>query len=206
MTIEAVIFDLFGTVMHISKEMKPYTHLFAEGGFANPEQVRAARRICLTEYLPTLSTVAQRLWPDKSIDTACYEEEVHQEIESCVLYPETVDVFEQLRQRKIKIGLISNLATPYKEPFFRLGLSAFIPHPVFSCDEGTLKPEKRIYAICLNQIGVSPGNAIMIGDKVSNDVEGPSSVGLKGILLDRTCSSAYPMKMSTLRDVFAYVE
>ncbi len=201
MNIEAVIFDLFGTLMYISKETKPYSRLLATGGFTGIGQIHAARHICLTENLPTMAAVGKRLWPGKQIDTSCYDDEVQKEIASCTLYPETLDVLSQLVQMNMKIGLISNLATPYKEPFFSLGLSAFIPLPVFSCDEGTLKPEKKIYNLALTKMGVLPEKAIMVGDKVGNDVEGPSFIGLRGILLDRAGSSDYPMKISTLRDI-----
>lgn len=206
MNIEAVIFDLFGTLVYLSKETKPYTRLLATGGFTGIDQIRAARYICLTEHLPTMAAVGKRLWPGKQIDMSCYDNEVQKEIASCALYPETLDVLSQLVQLNMKIGLISNLATPYKEPFFKLGLSAFIPLPVFSCDEGTLKPEKRIYNLALIRMGVLPEKAIMVGDKVGNDVEGPSFIGLRGILLDRAGSSDYPTKISTLYDIIKYLD
>lgn len=202
---ETVIFDLFGTLMCISKETRPYYRLFTELGLSDVNEVLAARRACLTENLPDIASLVKRLCPDKCIDTARYDAELREEVESCVLYPETLEVLTELVRRRVKIGLVSNLATPYKEPFFRLGLSEFMPLPTFSCDEGFIKPEEQIYRIALGRVNAQPQNVLMIGDKFENDVRGPLSVGMNALLLDRSGLSNYFARIKTLKELLALV-
>ncbi len=200
--IEAIIFDLYGTLVHRSRETRFYYRLFTELSL-DYKEVLAAKHICLTEHLPDITSLVKRLCPHKSIDTASYDAELREEIESCILYPETLEVLDALKQRGVRMGLASNLATPYKEPFYSLGLAEFIPAPTFSCDEGVVKPEEKIYRIALSSVKVQPQNALMVGDKFNNDVQGPLSVGMNAVLLDREGSSSYSHRIKTLRGLLA---
>ncbi|MBI4016439.1 MAG: HAD family hydrolase [Candidatus Aenigmarchaeota archaeon] len=202
---DAVIFDLFGTLMYIRKETHFHHRLFIELGLAEQE-VRVARRVCLTENLPDIASLLKRLLQNKRVDTSTYEVELFHEVESCTLYPETLEVLDRLRQRGMKLGLASNLATPYKELFYRLGLSEFIPRPTFSCDEGVLKPEREIYERALRRVGAQPQNTLMVGDKFGNDVRGPLSVGMNALLLDRSGLSNYFARIKTLKELLVLVQ
>ena len=48
---------------------------------------------------------------------------------------------------------------------------------VFSCDEGTAKPERRIYEIALERLGVKPREAVFIDDRV-DFIEGAQKLGM----------------------------
>jgi putative hydrolase of the HAD superfamily len=47
------------------------------------------------------------------------------------------------------------------------------------------KPGPAIYRAALDQIGVEPANALFVGDRVREDVQGPAALGM------RTCLVTY---------------
>ena len=81
--------------------------------------------------------------------------------------------------------MISNLATPYKKPFYTLGLSKYFDVEIFSCDCGLKKPDEAIYRLALKQLDSVPEKTLMIGDTYKADVIGPQAIGIQGILLNR---------------------
>ena len=55
-----------------------------------------------------------------------------QELNSVVVYKEVYEVLENLK-KDYKIFLVSNLASPYKEPFFSNNLDKHFEKMIFSC-------------------------------------------------------------------------
>lgn len=54
-----------------------------------------------------------------------------------------------------------------------------------------------------NDIGVEPGNAVMIGDTISADVNSPKSIGLQAIHLNRKERSSN--SIATLEEIFSVI-
>lgn len=201
--IQAVVFDLYGTLIYLADETKPYARLFADIGLQTPEEFRRARRIAITEDFDSLASLVRRIRPHAQIDLESYQQKIEKERASASLYPETRKVLEQLRDQKIRLGLISNLASPYKKPFFDLGLNSYFDKILFSCDVGLRKPDPRIYQKIIEHFGINPVQALMTGDKVHADVDGPKLIGMNAVLLDRTNNSQN--SISTLDGVFQYL-
>lgn len=202
--IQAVVFDLYGTLIYLAHETKPYLKLFVELGLQTPEEFRQARRIALTENFDDLSGFVKRIKPDAAINLQTYEEEVAREVASATVYSETRTVLETLRQRDFKIGLISNLSSPYKKPFFALNLDGYFDHLLFSCEVGISKPDERIYRKFLQDTNLNPSQVLMVGDKTHCDVDPPTLLGMHAVLLDRTNQNNSKTKIVTLEGIFQY--
>jgi len=56
---------------------------------------------------------------------------------------------------------------------------------VTSAEVGAAKPSPRVFVRALAIAGVEPGDALHVGDKVDNDVEGAAAAGIRGVLLQR---------------------
>jgi epoxide hydrolase-like predicted phosphatase len=84
-----------------------------------------------------------------------------------------------LRERGYKIGLLSNTESPAVRFFHKQGYAMF-DATVFSCDEGTAKPERRIYEIALERLGVKPPEAVFIDDR-ADFIEGAQKLGMHTI-------------------------
>jgi HAD superfamily hydrolase (TIGR01549 family) len=201
--IKMVVFDFYGTLAYLAKETKPYARLFTNLGLQTLEELRQARTIALTEDFDDLSDLAKRIKPDLLINTYSYQQEVDNEIVSAVLYEETIKILSQLKDRQLRLGLISNLASPYKRPFFELGLDVYFDEVIFSCEVGLKKPDQKIYQLMVERVGINPTQMLMIGDSAQADVVGPKYAGLNAVLLDRT-NSAFT-GISNLEGIFQFL-
>lgn len=179
----AVIFDLYGTLVHFPRDSRP----FLEVARRNPDaDVRSAIETSLTTDNPTLADFAARIGVESQDDLPVLNAALQDDIAAVKPFADARPTLSELRKRGIPIAVISNLGTPYKQPFFTYQLDKFFDVAVFSCDCGLLKPDFRIYDIALKQLGTSPANTIMVGDSFKSDVEGPSKIGMKGIHLVRS--------------------
>jgi putative hydrolase of the HAD superfamily len=56
---------------------------------------------------------------------------------------------------------------------------------VTSAEVGAAKPEPRVFERALTLARAEPGEALHVGDKVDNDVEGAAAAGIRAVLLQR---------------------
>lgn len=100
--------------------------------------------------------------------------------------PGALDVVEALAGAGKRLGLISNVALPgalYVPILERYGLSRFFERKYFSYDEGTRKPSPALIRRALTDLGVQPGDAVMVGDRRPVDVVAGRSAGVGTIWL-----------------------
>jgi putative hydrolase of the HAD superfamily len=57
---------------------------------------------------------------------------------------------------------------------------------VSSSVHGFMKPHPSIFEAALGLVGVDPGEAMMVGDSVRQDVGGARAVGMKAVLVCRS--------------------
>jgi HAD superfamily hydrolase (TIGR01509 family) len=99
--------------------------------------------------------------------------------------PENLETLAALRARGLKLGLVSNahfLPALMLEDFERLGLAQYMDAIVTSSQLGVRKPHPAIFERVLAELGVSPGEALFVGDKVREDVQGPKALGMRAVL------------------------
>jgi HAD superfamily hydrolase (TIGR01662 family) len=106
-----------------------------------------------------------------------------QQHENFELYDDTAPVLHELRQRGLKIGLVSNSARDVR---------AFAEHHALPIDagissfhHGKTKPHASIFRVVLELLAVEPENALMVGDTVEDDIEGARAIGMQAVLVDR---------------------
>lgn len=59
----------------------------------------------------------------------------------------------------------------------------FIDVVVASAEEGVAKPDRRIFEIALERSRCSAENAVMIGDRMDNDIIPAHDIGMKTVLI-----------------------
>lgn len=96
------------------------------------------------------------------------------------LYPDTVKCLEKLSKR-YKIGVIANQELGTADRLEQFGILKYIDLVVASAEEGVAKPNKRIFEIALDRSGCRPENAVMIGDRIDNDIVPAKALGMKTI-------------------------
>ncbi len=114
--------------------------------------------------------------------------EIYDEWAACrhfELYEEVPGVLRELSTSGLRIGLISNshrCLTAFQSHFDLQGLvTAAISGP----EHGFMKPNPSIFRAALQLVNVEAGEAVMVGDSVSQDVEGALRAGMRGVLLHR---------------------
>jgi putative hydrolase of the HAD superfamily len=111
-----------------------------------------------------------------------------------------------LRARGLKIALVSNYDARLHHVVRELGLRQFFDAVLVSSEVGWAKPSPRIYAAALAALRVAPGEALMVGDRPREDVEGARAAGLRALLYDPRGRSPGPGSVRDLRRIPALVQ
>jgi len=118
-------------------------------------------------------------------------------------YPESFKVLKTLKEREFKLGLVSN-SWPYGVEKLQSKLSGFFNSMILSHETGLLKPDTAMFKRCLEEIGVKPMEALIVGDSVEDDILPGESIGMKEILLDR--KNQYSDKSDTITDLYGLLD
>ena len=97
-------------------------------------------------------------------------------------YPDAEPTLRALKQRGVKIGLVSNTAHDLRPFFKETGLERYLDAYALSYEVGVAKPAARIFAEACARIGVPPANSLMVGDDAVSDA-GAADAGLQLYLL-----------------------
>ena len=79
---------------------------------------------------------------------------------------------------RYKIGVIANQSLGTAERLKKFGILKYIELVVASAEEGVAKPDRRIFEIALSRAGCEPKQAIMIGDRIDNDILPAKKLGM----------------------------
>jgi len=90
----------------------------------------------------------------------------------------------RLRDAGFELAVVSNSEGTIEQMLIEVGLREFLDAVVDSAVVGITKPDPRIFQIALDRLGVSPADAIMVGDSPSADIAGAHAAGLRAALLD----------------------
>ncbi|MCX6664601.1 MAG: HAD family phosphatase [Euryarchaeota archaeon] len=99
------------------------------------------------------------------------------------VYQEQNEMFSlasYLKKKGYNIGRLSNTEKPAMQFFFEQHYDMF-DVTVFSCAEGTRKPEQKIYQHILEQLQVQPDDAVFIDD-TPEYITGAKKIGIHTIL------------------------
>lgn len=97
-----------------------------------------------------------------------------------ILYSETEACLRRLSE-KYHIGVIANQSLGTEERLKEFGILRYIDLVVASAEEGVAKPDKRIFEIALNRANCKPQYAVMVGDRIDNDIIPAKALGMKTI-------------------------
>ncbi|HKW46814.1 MAG TPA: HAD family hydrolase [Gemmatimonadaceae bacterium] len=100
-------------------------------------------------------------------------------------FDDAVDTVKWLREKGHRLALLTNGAGPaQRAKLDRFGLANLFDAILIEGEVGFGKPDPRIYVRALNELGVTPDQAWMVGDNLEWDVAGPQRHGIAGIWID----------------------
>jgi putative hydrolase of the HAD superfamily len=195
MKYEAVIFDLFGTLI------ENYTIEQHEG---------VLRQMASVLLAPSEDFV--RLWyetfnerctgvfksPEENVDYVCRKlgvpvEDSRMNLAVAMRYdltrntmaplPYAVEVLSRLKEGGRRTGLITDCSAEVPAIWQDAPFAPLFDVTVFSCLAGIKKPDPRIYLLAAERLAVKPDNCLYIGDGSSRELTGASAVGMHPVLI-----------------------
>ena len=92
-------------------------------------------------------------------------------------YPEAENCLSELGKH-YKIGIIANQESGSEQRLAKLGLLKYIDLVIASAEEGISKPDLRIFQIALDRANCKPEEAVMVGDRLDNDIIPANKIGM----------------------------
>lgn len=203
--IKAIVFDAFGTLVHIGEKRRPYRRLLElareSGRVVRPDAAKQvmSRNLGLSgvaEWLGLKMSSAQR---------AELELELSDEIATIRLYEESTATVLALREKGFRLAICSNLASPYAQPILNLMPIALDAY-AWSFEVGAVKPVPAIYQAVCASLGIPPGEILMIGDTYEADCAGPRRFGMQALHLARNGDSLDARYLRTLEDLWSFLD
>jgi len=109
--------------------------------------------------------------------------------------PDVRPLWEQLRSRGIRIGVLSNTLWPRTEHdrvFRRDGVADLIDAAVYTSEIEWTKPHPAAFHAVLDALGgIPPEDAVFVGDRRWDDIAGAKGVGMRAVLLPHSEIPAY---------------
>jgi putative hydrolase of the HAD superfamily len=107
--------------------------------------------------------------------------------EHTYLDPDVPPLLAALRERGIKVGVLSNTLWPraeHERVFRRDGVLDLIDAAVYTSEIDWTKPHPEAFRAVLAGLAVAdPGRAVFVGDRPWDDIHGARSLGLRAVLL-----------------------
>jgi putative hydrolase of the HAD superfamily len=214
-SVSAVLFDLYGTLVDIEvDEQDPrvweaLAALFRRWGHSShPDDLKSQfRDLCSKEaerygygaILPSvftqlISATGRDPTPEETAELAGVFREASIDVIS--LRPYAMDILSILRDRAIKVALVSNTESILSRfDIDTLNIESLFETIVFSSDFRIAKPNPELFTIALRRLRTEVSEAIMIGDSWEADIAGARAAGLRGaILLEQRGESAVAME------------
>jgi putative hydrolase of the HAD superfamily len=119
-----------------------------------------------------------------------------------ILFPNTIDVLNYLRDKGYGIHMITNgfEATQHSK-LKHCGLSNYFKNVITSEGSNSLKPQKEIFDYALAKAGAVPGESLMIGDSLEVDIEGAMNAGIDGVHVNFNNAPQHFQPTYTIKDL-----
>ncbi|ACJ15823.1 hydrolase [Thermococcus onnurineus NA1] len=203
---KAVLFDIDGTILTEEPLImlflpQVYDKLSRKLGISKDE----ARERFLSEILGRRDSYDWHDWNFffKLFDLDLkYEELLERYPHKLQVYPDTIPTLEWLRDTGYKLGIVTS-GPKYQRLKLKLtGLLDYFDVVITRDDVNAIKPEPKIFLYTIERLGVEPGEAVMVGDSLSQDVYGAKSVGMTAVWINRNGDRGYNMADYEIRTLY----
>lgn len=201
---EAIIFDLWGTLCYNDMATKRHEDITEIIGIENKAEWDRMRR----EYWGLHDLSSEKFFRKlqsriqlKEDMTGQLVEAWEKQLEHVHRFPETAEVLGNLKERGVKLGIVSNTLPITGKMLDILEMRKFFDAIILSYQVGSFKPSHKIYQKALNKLKVKPEDTLFVGNELVPDFITPRKLGMKSILVDRNGIIPHSVK-----DLWAVVE
>ncbi|AGY59882.1 HAD-IA family hydrolase [Gloeobacter kilaueensis] len=100
------------------------------------------------------------------------------------LFPETAHVLKVLRERHLRLAVVSNFDERLYPVLRALDLASYFEAVAISTEVGFAKPDPRLFVYALQQLGCTADEAVHVGDS-PEDVIGAEAAGIRAFKVVR---------------------
>jgi putative hydrolase of the HAD superfamily len=97
--------------------------------------------------------------------------------------PPVVSTLGELHARGYPIGLVSNCTEDVAVCWPDSTLAPLVDYAVFSATAGCMKPDRRIYELVSDGLGVDASDCLFVGDGANDELAGAAAAGMTPVLL-----------------------
>jgi len=211
MAIQAVLFDMFDTLMLIVKDHEFYDYSLKKAhSFLVKNGVDVAFPVFHDAYIKArdalyveadvqLEEPHFNLRISKALESLGYSFGAYSEVvagatnEFCEGFMEYVRIDDHAKSaleklhKRYRLGIVSNFAIPecVDKLLERHSLDKLFDAVVVSGAVNKRKPSPEIFEKALEKLGVSAENTVFVGDTLDADIEGAKNAGMKAIYIER---------------------
>jgi 2-haloalkanoic acid dehalogenase type II len=130
----------------------------------------------------------------------------------CPLFPDVNPVLSKLRERGLKMGIIS---TAYEQDINAITQKTGLQKELFEVIVGAdtlkkTKPDPEVFKYALTKLKVKPQETLFVGDEIGADYRGAENAGIHALLIQRTENKTSQTSdlttIASLEEVFKYLD
>ena len=188
--VKAVVFDMYETLITSFESPVYFGEQIAEDAgipkeffldiWRSAEKDRTTGKISLEEIIEKI-TKAYGCYSEEKVKMIADKRISSKKEAFDHLHPEIIPLICKLKEKGLKIGLISNC---YSEEAAVIRESVLFPYfdaVCFSYEEGLKKPDPAIFDRCIRKLKVRADECLYTGDGDSNELEAAEKTGMKPV-------------------------
>jgi putative hydrolase of the HAD superfamily len=222
MTIRAVLFDLYDTLLYAQPTgmRERALEVITQAGIDETAWLRSWRATLNPSLRGEIPCQRQRI--KQALEGAGADAFAANLIEDVTglmlarmapcLHDDTAPALTALRARGYLVGMVSNLE-PFQRPWVKeLELAPLFDEIVLSCEVGLLKPEPEIYQLAAKRLEVAPEECVFVGDGMFQELFGARAAGMTPVRIDRAIRAEieepdedFDFRVSNLAELLAWL-
>lgn len=117
------------------------------------------------------------------------------------VFPDVFPVLRMLKERGLKLGIVSNWDERLRPLLRSLGLDRYFEAIIVSCEAGACKPAPELFTRACAALGSAPEQTLHVGDDARRDGRGARAAGLQAVRLRRGAGVLGPGEVRSLREL-----
>jgi len=200
MKYDAVIFDLFGTLVDNTEFLdvsgaeyhRTLSNVAAALSVPEPDLLRLWSETVHERdsgFFPTMEDYLEHICRKCGVRADAQQiaqaAELRLEYLRGLLAPrnDTVETLTQLKASGHQIGLISDCSSEIPILWPQTPFATLVDVAILSCEVGLTKPDPRIYQMACDRLKVAPDRCLYVGDGGSRELTGASASGMDVVLI-----------------------
>jgi putative hydrolase of the HAD superfamily len=117
------------------------------------------------------------------------------------LFEDVFPCLERLRQRGLRLGVISNWDERLVPLLEAIGLAKCFDATAVSIEVGEAKPGRKIFDFAQRELGLGAAHIVHIGDSPVEDVNGARAAGFEALLISRSKPAVHGEQVASLMEL-----